>query len=203
MGHLLQDPVPDFKALRGSCAPWFVENIPPFTATRFDPSKHGNLDVVFLTVNSEEFKATVHRFCVKPNNSESTHDLHLEKANVGSLTVYFGSFGADNLRIGVVGHKMGAEGQQRTVEKVLPMLNPRVIVSIGVGWGNPNLLAQEKPAYFGDVMVSETLVEFGKNTRVDSAKSFYSRCEQPLAGTELIRNRFMEASRTGQWKFER
>lgn len=155
----------------------------------------GRLDILLLTVNQEEFKAAIQRFCILSGSG-------ILKANVGQLTVYFGRVGqGDNLSFGIVNQaEMGPFPQFNVVTEAIEKLKPRAIVSVGVGWGNKG--NDESTAAEGDVMVSQYLAEFTNNTKIYPDNVYHSRSEMPPAG-KLVFARFQDLSQPGQWVFTR
>lgn len=154
------------------------------------------IDVVLLTVNDEELKAVLQKFC-----SDESAQPKLFLAESG-LIVYFAKVGRANdpLTVGIIQTEMGSFGQADAVEAAISSLKPRAIISIGVGWGNKKLLGR-KGGNLGDVMVSEYIAEFGaNNAKVGESNIFHSRSEMPRA-SKLLCSRVKSASL--HWDFKR
>lgn len=157
-------------------------------------------------MNQEEFTAAVNRFCIlgqESSNSEPTH-----KANFGTQTIYFGRTGTteSHLTVGIVPQsQMGAFGQFALASQTIKETRPRAIISLGVCWGNPKLLTERAAAFFGDVVVSEAVVQFSLNTRLDSVlgNDGLGLSGSLLKPSELLIARFRDMSLPGQWKFLR
>lgn len=125
------------------------------------------------------------------------------KSNLHEVTVYFAEIGdpQDPVHVGIVQSDMGAYSQLEVVNTVIGVLQPRVVISIGVGWGNPFAIRGPKDPRFGDVMVSKTLLDFTNNARKGKDGRFVSRSEVPGADGLLV-SRFRDAGQLRNWRFE-
>lgn len=159
----------------------------------------GRIDAVILVVNSEEFKAAIQRFLIRGFKQPSFHKAHVE-----NMTVYFAVVGQDDdetsetLNIAIIAQsEMGAFGQANVVATAIKELNPKVFISMGVGWG---ISSEEKKAKMGDVMISHHIVEFSFDTKIKEDGTIETRSERPAAGKGIYA-RFSDAVR--QWNFTR
>lgn len=158
--------------------------------------RDGRIDVIILTVNEEEFKAAVQKFIIRGPDPPP-----YAKANVGAVTVYFGCVGGpkDPLSIGIIKQtKNGPFEQAFVASEAIQNLKPRAIISVGVGWGNSGKGFEN--SRLGDVMVSNTLVEFSDNAKVGEDGEILCRPERPHAG-KLLSSRFAAAALPRQWHF--
>jgi hypothetical protein len=161
---------PDFSE-----EPWFVQKAPePTLITDFQAYREyltgGGIDVILLTVTRVELEAVQKRF------------EKIDRSFLGGPTVFLGKAGP--LSVAVV-HQVGSCGPWKAVDLTklaIEKLCPRVIISVGIAWGNKN--HWEKPG-FGDVLVSARLVNFTGDTAALPTQ-FESRDEQPAAGKNLI-----------------
>lgn len=168
------------------------------------------LDVLLLVVNDTEFQYVINKFCVIPLKKLNQP---LEKAVIGQFTVFLGkipveaSENKEVLQVGVIRTAMGSSGLEG-LTSLIEKLSPRVVISVGVGWGNPNLLAKTGKfrGHFGDVMVSQMLLEFTHNAKVkencNTLMEYVSRSPVPAPGA-LLQRRFRDIAAPGQWKFTR
>lgn len=105
--------------------------------------------------------------------------------------------GQNPLSVGIIKQpKMGAFNQHKVVTAVCDKLNPLAIISIGVGWGNKQKLG--KTAKEGDVMVSEMIVDFTDNAKVEKGWTMKNRSPTASASS-LLFERFHSAGLPGKW----
>lgn len=195
-----QEAPPDFKN-----EAWFCKTLPKFD--NLEGELLPALDFILIAVNEQELMAAVHRFCVMPLKPGPSVP-HYKKVTLSktNLTVFLGRCGPSTkpVQVGILHQpEIGAAGQWRAVSSAVKILNPHAVISVGVGWGNPGrLLRDPKPAFYGDVMVSEMLVDFSDNAKMGSDGFFVPRNESPSAAKALVAL-FSSAGLPGQWMFSR
>lgn len=183
---------------------WFAkpDTWPPFEhisleKALWDYGRNGRMDVILLVSNEEEFKAAIQRFCIRASPKPPSV---IHKANMGATTVYLAVIGdsTDPLGIGIIAQaEEGAFAKANVVNATLDLLNPIVLISVGVGWG-----VKEAGTSMGDVIISKHLVDFTDNAHVDLDGRFSTKSERPGAG-KLLLSRFSDAARPRQWHFKR
>lgn len=152
--------------------------------------RNGRIDVVLLTVNAEELKAVLKKFCL--DTKADAYEV-LE----GTLGMYFVKVGHDELGVAVLHQEMGGAQQQAVVTDIVALLHPAAVISVGVGWGN-----KWKGGDFGDVMVAKSIVDFSDNAKWDENDAFYPRNDIPWAGG-ILYNRFATLAVEDRWDFTR
>lgn len=149
----------------------------------------GAVDVVLLVVNEAEFAAVSEKFLVL---SQQRATAILE----AGYYAYFGKVGQLSFVV-VKASNMGGYPQNVIVNIVVKNLKPKVIISVGVGWGH-KALVEEKGGALADVMVSKTVLDCANNFK-ETPEKLELRDSAPAS--DFLVNYFSGLVNSGHWKF--